>query len=447
MDKKRGRELKPDYIASWGERIEGAYLGKDGRLRPHGKSTPAFGGKEEDAVFKYKRWKARQAGEDEPTYPEYAQQSILSMMAMDEERERIRKLILNDPPRAAVELRIPHLAYYPAVPDDPQFTLESLGTHFLENRRNENGRRLSSKYKQNTERAWKDFCKQVGARFARDIKREAIQAYHKAIMTQFDEDKSAAWVRTRFTAVKTILKYGLEYSRDKADYRRVLDECAILKAPSDHVNPSPISPGHFELLLQYAGVREKAMILLGANAAMHGGEVCAVRRAECDLAGGTLACRRSKNGYPRVAKLWNRTIKAVREYQKQNPHGSAYLFVSGTGTHMTGENFRQRIVAIRKRANEENQNGSDKQRAKRIPDEVTFEGVRDASFGAAEAVDPHHARFVAGHKTGMSDKYVLRQADNPKVIACCEAIEAYYFPPTGNGEEGSEASAGMRRLC
>jgi len=46
----------------------------------------------------------------------------------------------------------------------------------------------------------------------------------------------------------------------------------------------------------------------------------------------------------------------------------------------------------------------------------------------ADEVDPYWTKFLCGHTTGQKDTYVLRQASNKKVIAVCEAVEAYFFP-------------------
>lgn len=442
MTKRRGRERKSDYITTWGEKIEGAYLSPDGRLRPIGKSSPAFGGDEAEAVMKFKAWKRAQA----PGVLPPSDVDDLVMMgtsaysiAHDPEAllsnpeikavfvEYFRKLIMTNPPQAALELRVPHLAVHPVMPQRPEFTLAELGQHYLDNKRNQDGKPLHPKYRENTERAWNEFVKSVGVTYAREITQAMILDYMQPIMRSFDKGKSPAWVRTRFTAVKTILKHGLDYSRDKADYRAALDQCGILKSPADRVDPKPISVDHFHLLLDNASEREAAMLLMGLNMAGHPGEVCAVKKSECDLDKGTLACRRSKNGYPRVAKLWPRVVDAIHAYLKANPHKSDSLFISNTGAAMTAENLRQRIVAIRDKVNTDHQEKT-KTKEILIPDTVTFDGLRDAAFGAAEQCDHHHAKFVAGHKTGMSDKYVLRQADNPKVVECCQAIEDHFFP-------------------
>ena len=79
--------------------------------------------------------------------------------------------------------------------------------------------------------------------------------------------------------------------------------------------------------------------------------------------------------------------------------------------------MQQLFLTLRKRA--------------KLPKAVNFEGIRDAGFTIGEEVDKHHVKFVAGHKTGMSDKYVLRQARNKNVDAVCRAIEKKFF---GDGE-------------
>lgn len=66
-----------------------------------------------------------------------------------------------------------------------------------------------------------------------------------------------------------------------------------------------------------------------------------------------------------------------------------------------------------------------------IPTQSKRRSNHSANIGTiADETDAHHAKFIVGHKTGMSDKYVLRQATNKKVVACCEAIEEHFFGGT-----------------
>lgn len=127
-------------------------------------------------------------------------------------------------------------------------------------------------------------------------------------------------MRNRFSKIKAVFNFGLERcdEKDKAELRRVLDLCMILKWPEEVSDPAPIAPADFEKLLAVAKTREKAILLLGMNACMHSGET-AVLKADIDLDERTLSIRRSKTSRPRVAWLWQRTVDAIRAYLKRQP--------------------------------------------------------------------------------------------------------------------------------
>lgn len=444
-------------MTSWGDVLDNwRKPEKLNYIIPIGKDKPRYSLSDERlAVMKARRWDAQHSGEmfDARHWAEVTRMSDAeyqtwisegrtraeSLPASERlsdgegilfyvlaEKERIRNLILTNPKQAALELRIPHLAIYPQELARPTFTLVELGDYYVETRRNDDGDPLSKKYRENTKRAWKQFCEFVAVRYARDITTELAERYYNYIMGHKDSGKSRAWVRTRFVAIKTILQYGFDRARsdaEKKEYRTALDACSILKSPQDTPNPKPISAEHFHAIYDQCAPREQLALLLGLNACAHGGEVMAVKRAELDLKAGTLACRRPKTKLPRVASLWPRTVTAIEEHLKTYRDSSPYLFVARTGSKMSSESLRQRIVSARDRANR------NLPEDKKIPDHVTFEGLRDAAFTVGEEEDAHFVKYVAGHKVGESDKYVLRQAMNKRVIAVCGAIERYFFSP------------------
>lgn len=459
---KRGRKRSGAYVTSWGEVLDN-WRKPDERnyIIPIAKDKPRYTLSDERlAVMKAKRWEAthstngpqgkhwtdvlKMSDEEYQAWLSNGRIRLESMPASERldledatvcvviaERERIRNLILSNPKQAAIELRIPDLADRPQERLKPTFTLAQLGEQYVANRRNEDGELLTKKYRENTERAWKQFCESVNVRYARDITTEFAERYYNSIMADKDAGKSKAWVRNRFVAVKTILKYGFDRARsdaEKKEYRAALDACSILKSPQDKPNPKPISTEHFHAIYDRCAPREQLALLLGLNACAHGGEVMALKKNELDLETGALACRRPKNKLPRVAALWTRTIQAIRNHLIAHPNDSSYLFVARTGVKMSSESLRQRIVSARKKAN---RNGA------QIPNHVTFEGLRDAAYSVGEEADPHFVKYVAGHKVGENDKYVLRQAQNKRVVAVCQAVETHFFPPskTSNGEK------------
>lgn len=59
-----------------------------------------------------------------------------------------------------------------------------------------------------------------------------------------------------------------------------------------------------------------------------------------------------------------------------------------------------------------------------------FKHLRKSALTAASndpTVPDRQINLLAGHSAGISDKYVLRQATNKRVVACCEAIEEHFF--------------------
>lgn len=412
MVRKRGRPQK-HFTTTWGELITGLCLRSNGRFYPVGKSDISFGADEKLAIFRFRKWQQEQGIETEPFDPFEALSSYGDMVQI--ERERIRSLILFNPKQAAIDLNIPHLADYPVTPDKPQFTLKQIVDDYVENKQNKLGKPLQKKYKLNLKDWWSEFLTFCPVVHAREITHEMVRKYGSAVMTHFDKGLSAAYVKSRFAAVKAVVNYGLEYTKDKADYRKLLDELAILKNPAEVSDgPKPITPKELTALLKQAKKpRMKTILLLGLNCGMHSGEVASIKREDIDLEERTLSCRRTKNSHPRVAKLWPRTVEAIREYRKEKPHQSDYLFVSTHGNRITSSTIQQVMITLRRGA--------------KLSEEITFEGMRDAAITIATGVDPYYAKFFAGHKTGIQDKYVLREANHPKIVEISEAIEKHFF--------------------
>jgi integrase len=146
---------------------------------------------------------------------------------------------------------------------------------------------------------------------------------------------------------------------------------------------------------------------------MHSGEAAQTLKEDVSLEDGTLAARRTKTRKARIAKLWPRTVDAIREYLKLRNDQSEYLFVTQNGTPMSGEVMRQSVVRLR--------------RCLELPEYVTFEGLRDAGYTIADEVDSERATWIGGHPKGQKDRYILRQANTPRIRKCCEAIEKHFF--------------------
>lgn len=445
----RGRPNAAAYVTSWGQTIDGAYKGSDNKLRPIGRSKPAYSLNDElRAIHKFNRWQSEQVKTDQPEVSVSMPNTIEAMdvifgyeegkpfrpsipatfsdtITTDvdsirvQERNRLRQLLMIDPKQAAVEFDIPHLAFHPEVPDKPQYELIELGATYIQNKKNKLGKPLDKKYKDNLGRWWNEFLKIIGKPiYARDITKSMIVDYYHLVMDKLP-DNSPAYIKCRFSAIKAIFFYGISFTEDGNACRTIHEYCKILVAPPQKSKPKPMSIEHYQKLLSVAKLREKAILIFGLNCAMHSGEVASTLRSECDFNDRTFAADRNKTGIPRVAKLWQRTIDAINEYHATIDFESKYLFPTRTGSIVS---VQQLFLTLRKNA--------------KLPKSVTFEGIRDGAYTKMFTVNAIYARWVGGHASWTNEpteskdittKYVERDANNPNVIDCCEAVEKHYF--------------------
>lgn len=157
-------------------------------------------------------------------------------------------------------------------------------------------------------------------------------------------------------------------------------------------------------------------MLLGLNLCLHIDEVCAPQWKDFDLAKGTYAVIRGKtesDRIPRAATLWPETLAALNALPRRGT--SPFVFTSKMGTRYACTSRVDDFREFRKAAG--------------LPDELTFDSIRDGAYTAAmqEAPDERWARVLAGHKApGLTDNYVLR---NPQCARpACEAVYKVYFP-------------------
>ena len=124
---------------------------------------------------------------------------------------------------------------------------------------------------------------------------------------------------------------------------------------------------------------------------------------------------RGKTGVPRVAMLWVRTVKAIREYQQtQKKNCSEYLFLTFMGKQYKAHSIGSIWRKLRKEAG--------------VDHSVKFEHIRDAAQTSAADGDCSidEIRFLMGHRvSGITDNYLKRKPNLTK--KACKVIEGYYF--------------------
>ena len=459
---KRGRKAKCWVDSETGRPVDGLRRDvKSGRFYPVGKGSPSFGNDETLAIARFRRWKADQEGEpgtipfyhpsipddvaaqleewhaagliesDDPdagASPARTPEELLAdgelkddpapgpipaRIVLDERSfwRRVRYELLTDPAKVALKTEIPQLAYFNEwKPPEPSLKLPDIGVLYRDKRKT-----ISNEWKRKTRLFWHEFCDTVKVKTVRDLTPDHIDAYYNKAYDEYAQHgRSPTYVAHRFQCIKSIFRHAMTKGRDQEQLRRVLDLCAMLIPPdkAGH-NPRPISREHFAALLSVSDNKWRAIFLLSLNAALYPSEVAVVERSHIDLDAATLVMDRPKTGVPRIAVLWERTVNAIRAYQAEYRHDSAYVFVSATGlpynaNHMS-RNFRRRRAAAG------------------LPDTVKFDNIRDGAYtaGYRGRKDLDAAKMLAGHRVGTPDFYLKR---DPSLVAdACEAIEHAYF--------------------
>jgi integrase len=154
------------------------------------------------------------------------------------------------------------------------------------------------------------------------------------------------------------------------------------------------------------------MLLLGLNCAITMEDICDLRWRFFEFTPGAFISRRKKRGRCiRASMLWPETVEALRAVPRRG--NSPYVFTSTHGTRYNRntkindfKSFREKIGVVG----------------------VTFSHLRDGAYTSAchaLGVDWKFAELLAGHKTGMKDKYVLR---NPQIVKpATDAVYTAYF--------------------
>ena len=308
-------------------------------------------------------------------------------------------------------------------PPEPSPSLRQIGKLYFDKRK-----KLSEHWGRKQQLFWNQFVDVVGNRTVRDVTADDIRRYHDAVWDEFErESRSPTFVAHRLQAVRTILRHALKQGCDAVNVRRLLDLAERFEYPKKNgVDPRPISLDDFRQLLEASSVKWKALLLLSLNAALYPSEAAAVMKKHVDLDTGTLRMLRGKTSVPRVACLWPRTVTAIREHQQAKPHQSEYLFVNMNGSPYNANHITRNFRRIRSKAG--------------LPENVTFEQIRDAAVtAAAEAgCELTAVQALAGHRTpGITDAYLLRRPDLTR--RACELIETAFF---GDGRRAEKVRAG-----
>lgn len=284
-------------------------------------------------------------------------------------------------------------------------TLEQVGKYYF------GEKSVSKNWMDKTKAHWSEFCSVVKVNSLRELTQENVidyRAHVRDLASKFD--RRPTFSRQRYQCVKAVLNFPPKEGRWAEDCNRAAALCAVLvPPPSSKPNPCPIDPVHFAAILAVCDAQQRAIFLLMLNGCMYPGEVVDLLWQDFDLRKGVMVNERNKTGVVRVCTLWNETIQALSSL----PRRGDVVFHSKTGGQHTYDSFESEWRDLREIAH--------------IPSSVQLSHIRDGSYTAAVDADDvkfEHAEILAGHQTGMADRYVKRR---PKMVAgACAAIYRAY---------------------
>lgn len=431
---------QPNHYMHESRQIHGLVRRKDGLFTPAGRAGRGiyFGRDPIEAIRQFRKWQAQQSEvpavavtafhQVEPGVHQLNKKATALMDDLDF-WEMVKNLILTKPKYVAERTGIEEIGYL----QDLRPPTESLGLDRVVKLYNERKREISRAETTHGETTWKQFLRYVrkigpAERFS-DITKEQMNQYHEQI---HGNDYANKTLSKKYSKLRHMLRYALARTEDD-HIRRVLDLMQILETNGRTTknDPKPVSKEDFIKLLKTAkamtferdavnGVLWNAILLTAVNCCYYGRDVRDLQTKHCNLTRGTVVFRRGKTGVARVAVLWARTIKAIRDYQKESPHGLDYIFANydnhdGVWRQLHDTTIIRQFNKIARKAEMSH---------------LAFSMVRDGGGTAAatEGATEQQYKIIMGHSCGISDNYIMR---NPKMVeGACKLIEKHFFGGT-----------------
>ena len=183
------------------------------------------------------------------------------------------------------------------------------------------------------QRTWKEFCEAIRKNTVGQVAKADVLAYHDKTMSLYHGKKySTTWVRKRCYYPKWVLSVARRHYEAVKDLEQLRIWCEDLLVPLKFIpkkSAKLIRPYELHALLEKANVLEKAMIMLGINAAYGDEDIVSVPISAFSWSDKTLVYARKKAGkVHRSAMLWPETVQAVQAYLKTRPEGGETLFLN-----------------------------------------------------------------------------------------------------------------------
>ena len=157
-------------------------------------------------------------------------------------------------------------------------------------------------------------------------------------LLELSETHNPGGVHACFRPLRTMLYWIEEEEIMPAGWKNPIRRVKAPKLPTDPIEPVQIEEIHQLLKTcqsNYAGARDKAMILGLLDTGARAKEVLNINLEDVDMATGAVMIRQGKGRKPRMVFLGRKTIRAIRGYLRYRHDNYPALWVSIRGERMT----------------------------------------------------------------------------------------------------------------
>lgn len=271
--------------------------------------------------------------------------------------------------------------------------------------------------KKKTIAAWNIFIKLIDKETLEQITLQDVLKYESYLQSQNLSDKTKNHYKNR---VSKIFRLNLKKFEDTTKIQKVLGYFSKWEKleinSSSSIAAQMVSVNDFNKLYNHASIEMKALLMFCLNTGTYIKEAARIKLSEINLKEHTLMTKRNKTGQCRkIAYLWNRTIKAIKDYIDMRKNKTDLLFVARHGgAYDKGQGLRTKFYELRKKTDLLH---------------IDFSHLRDTfeTVGKEVGLSNYHIDLVMGHSSGgTGDRYTHRRIHNELKKACL-AVEKDYF--------------------
>lgn len=202
-------------------------------------------------------------------------------------------------------------------------------TDFILSRQAMNCTPATLKFYGNTAGVFLAWCEAQSVTQPEEVTARLVRQYLARLEGKADRTKHA-----HARAIKTLLRFW--------HAEKYIPESIKFEMPKIARKLLPrLTAEQLQLIVKACNVRDKAIVLFMADSGLRRSEVCALNWADVDMQTGAVVVKSGKGRKARISRIGATTRRALLAYRRTSEDRSGALFLSNSGTRLTGSGLRQ----------------------------------------------------------------------------------------------------------